>query len=61
MENRQRIAKFEKASIMNISESITANNWEKIPQSYFEAMNFSKTEIAQLATLNPSEANPGSI
>lgn len=53
----ERIAKFEKASIMNISESITANNWEKVPQGYFEAMNFSKAEIAQLATLNPSEAS----
>lgn len=53
----ERIAKFEKASIMNISESITANNWEKVPQSYFEAMNFSKAEITQLATLNPAEAS----
>lgn len=53
----ERIAKFEKASIMNISESITAINWEKVPQGYFEAMNFSKAEIAQLSTLNPSVAS----
>lgn len=51
------IAKFEKSSIMNISESSTAINWERVPQSYFKAMNFTKEEIAQLATLDPSVAS----
>ena len=52
-----RIEKFEAASIMNISESITANNWNKIPQEYLKLLKFTNEEIAQIAALDSSSAS----
>ncbi len=49
-----KVAQYEKASVMNIAESITANNWNKLPQKYLKALNFTKEEIAQLGALDTS-------
>lgn len=54
---RKKLAKFEQTSIMNISESITANNWNKLPQKYLEALGFTKGELANLATVDSSKAS----
>ena len=54
---QQKLEQYQKATIMNIAESITANNWEKLPPKYLEALNFTKQELAQFATINPSEAS----
>jgi len=54
---QQKLEQFQKATIMNIAESVTANNWEKLPPKYLEALNFTKQELAQFATINPSEAS----
>lgn len=53
--NKTLIAKVEEyqaASLMNIAESITANSWSKIPQKYFEALNFTKEELGRIASLD---------
>ena len=52
-----KIEKYEAATIMNIAESATANNWGRLPQKYLEAFNFTKEEIAQLAALDSNYAN----
>ena len=49
-----KVADYEKASVMNIAESITANNWNRLPQKYLKALNFTKEEIAQLGALDTS-------
>lgn len=54
---KQKIAKFEEATIMNIAESITANNWNKVPQKYLDVLGFTKGEIAELATIDSSRAS----
>ena len=54
---QNKVEHFQKATIMNIAESVTANNWEVLPPKYLEAMNFTKQEIAQLATISSSEAS----
>ena len=51
---KQKLAKFEETSIMNISEAITANNWNKVPDKYLKALGFSKAELAQLAAADSS-------
>lgn len=53
----QKIEKFESASIMNIAESITANNWNKVPKGYLKALNLSKAELAQIAALDSTSAS----
>lgn len=57
MQVQEKISKFEEATIKNISESITANNWGKIPQKYIKALGFNKAELAQLATTDSTFAS----
>ena len=47
---KAQIANFQNATIANIAESITANNWQKVPQKYLEALGFTKAELTALAT-----------
>lgn len=54
---QNKLEHFQKATIMNVAESITANNWEKLPTKYLEALNFTQQELAEFATINPSEAS----
>lgn len=51
-----KVQEYAKVTIMDISESVTASNWNKVPQKYLNAMGFSKKEIAKLSALNSSEA-----
>ena len=46
-----------KTTIEDISESITANNWQKVPKKYFKAMGFTKAEIRELAIADTSKAS----
>lgn len=51
--NKQLQAKvnaFESTSIKNISESMTANNWAKVPAKYLKQLGFTKGELAIIAT-----------
>lgn len=45
-----KIRELQKVTIQDISESITANNWQKVPKKYFKAMGFTSSEIQKLAT-----------
>ena len=57
MEAEKIIKELTKATIQDISESLTANNWQKVPQKYFKAMGFTKSEIRELATADVSTAS----
>ena len=52
-----KIKQFEKATIQNISESATAISWENLPKAYVKALNFTKEELAVLATADASTAS----
>lgn len=47
---KDKVSKFEEVTIKNISESITANNWGKLPKKYFKVLGFSPAETAEIAT-----------
>lgn len=46
-----------KATIQDISEAVTANNWQKVPKKYFKAMGFTKAEIRELAAASTTKAS----
>lgn len=47
---KDKVSKFEEVTIKNISESMTANNWGKLPKKYFKVLGFSQAEMAEIAT-----------
>ncbi|MBS4760110.1 MAG: hypothetical protein KHX03_05380 [Clostridium sp.] len=53
---KERIAEIEKATIMNISESSTAINWERVPQKYLQALGFNKAEMLEIAATDSHNA-----
>lgn len=53
--NKQ-IKAFEKATIKNIAESITANNWSETPQKYLKTLGFNDLELAKMATMSADKA-----
>ncbi len=44
-----KIAELEKATVMNISESATAINWDRVPKKYLKSLGFTKAELAEVA------------
>ena len=57
--NRQmtdRLNKFARATIKNISESATAISWENVPQKYLKVLGFTNKELAVLATVDSKKA-----
>lgn len=48
----QKIDKYAQKTIADISESVTARNWEKLPKQYLELFGFNKAEITQLSTMD---------
>ncbi len=56
-ELQNRLKEFEKTSIQNISESMTAINWEKVPKKYLKTLGFNEGEIALLATQDATAAS----
>ena len=56
-ELQNRLKAFERTSIQNISESMTAINWERVPKKYLKSMGFNAGEIAMLATQDATAAS----
>lgn len=56
-ELQNRLKEFERTSIQNISESITAINWERVPKKYLKTLGFNEGEIALLATQDATSAS----
>ena len=56
-ELQTRLKEFEKTSIQNISESITAINWQRVPKKYLQTLGFNKGEIALIATQDATTAS----
>ena len=56
-ELQNKLKEFERTSIQNISESMTAINWEKVPKKYLQTMGFNEGEIALLATQDATSAS----
>ena len=54
---KTRIDEFEKTSIKNISESITANNWGVLPKKYLKLLGFNKGELAIIASADANTAS----
>lgn len=54
---QSRLKKFEAASIKNISESMTAINWDRVPKKYLKAMGFTKGELAIIASQDTTTAS----
>jgi len=48
---------FQRTSIKNISESMTANNWGNVPPKYLKAIGFTKGELAVIATQDSAAAS----
>ncbi len=56
-ELQNKLKEFEKTSIQNISESMTAVNWERVPKKYLKTIGFSEGEMALLATQDATSAS----
>lgn len=54
---QNKLKEFERTSIQNISESMTAINWERVPKSYLKTLGFNKGEIAILASQDATTAS----
>lgn len=54
---QNRLKEFEVTSIKNISESMTAINWEKVPKKYIKALGLTDAEMAVMATQDTSKAS----
>lgn len=51
-----KIDDYAKVTIQDISESVTAGNWDKVPKKYLNAMGFSKSDIKIMSTTDPHNA-----
>ncbi len=56
-ELQNKLKEFERTSIQNISESMTAINWERVPKKYLKTMGFNEGEIVLLATQDATTAS----
>ncbi len=54
---RSQVERFETATIRNISDSLTANQWREVPVKYLQSLGLSQKQIRQLAagSINASE------
>ena len=56
-ELQKKLKEFEQTSIQNISESMTAINWERVPKKYLKTIGFTEGEMAILATQDATSAS----
>ena len=56
-ELQNKLKEFERTSIQNISESMTAINWQRVPKKYLQTLGLNKGEIAILATQDATTAS----
>ncbi len=52
-----KVEKYAKATIKDISGSLTADNWSKFPQRYLKAMGFSQKDLDGMAKIDSTSAS----